>query len=503
MKNRNLLVVLILLSELQPIRAAGPDSAAPTRVRIGVDIRLGFQSCMNSWLPVAEYLSKAIPDHRFVVVPLASQQDVTRTLEKGDVEFAVLDPALEIVAHDRYGAAPLLTVVETLQGETQPRPANASCSGTLIRRADRADLRRIQDLRGQRLSAVKPWSLPGWIAPWGLLVKNGIDPHTALKQVVFEGTNGQVVKSVVDGAADVGAVDTDMLLHLIRSHQVPDESLCFFNREGRAVPLVGSGNTSSTDAYPNRVLSKTQATSDELAQRVVEALLKQSVAISVDQIPYRIGWSIAGNHGKVRRLLQDLMGPQYAESPGFPLPRRYPAWFFPAAIVAAALAAFAAGFLFLRRRYRRREHLLGEQLEDTRQELIEVRAEGQRISAILALAGCGIDIIDGENQIVYADSSFEREYGDWHGRKCHEYFCGSNAPCECCRRSLPISEQCATTLDLDRSEWTACDRAHARAHHIKGESTRMIGIPFYDEKGRWLYARIHMPMEALSAISNS
>jgi len=60
----------------------------------------------DTWLPVMEYLSKAIPDHRFVVVPLASQQDVVRTLEKGDVDFAALDPAMELLANDRYDTTP-------------------------------------------------------------------------------------------------------------------------------------------------------------------------------------------------------------------------------------------------------------------------------------------------------------------------------------------------------------------------------------------------------------
>jgi hypothetical protein len=29
---------------------------------------------------------------------------------------------------------------------------------------------------------------------------------------------------------------------------------------------------------------------------------------------------------------------------------------------------------------------------------------------------------------------------------------------------------------------------------IQGEATRMIGVPFRDEGGRWLYARVHLPL---------
>ena len=222
----------------------------PTRIRIGVDIRLGFQACMESWLPLTEYLSKAIPEHRFVVIPLASHEDVVGALTKGDLDFVALDPAMEILVQDQYGAVPLVTMTETSSEETKRRSPNDACSGTLIRRADRSDIRDIRDVRGKRISAVKPWSLTGWLAQWGLLKKHGVDPQRDLKQVVFEGTNGKVARSVLDGSADIGAIDAEMLLHLVRCNQVSAASLYFFDREGRAVPLTSGQDPSSTDAYP-------------------------------------------------------------------------------------------------------------------------------------------------------------------------------------------------------------------------------------------------------------
>jgi len=498
MKSKILLAAVTVFLALRPSFTFAAVSAPSNRVRIGVDMRQGFQACMDSWSPVAKYLSKAVPNRRFVVVPLASRQDIVRTLEKGDVDFIVLDPAMEIVANDRFFATPLLTMAETNHGETRPLPTDAACSGTLIRRVDRSDINRVEDIRGLRLSAVKPWSLCGWIAQWGLLAEHGIDPQTNLKQVVFEGTNVQVVKSVLSGAADIGAVDTQMLWHLIHSEQIPDNSLCFINREGIAVPLVAKGDISSTDTYPGRVLCKAKGTPDQLAQAVVAALQKQDVAFSLDRIPYQIRWSIACNDGKVRGLLQNLMGPYYAESPGYPLPSRYPEWLLPVLLVAMAMLLLAVVFLLLRRRSNRRETMLREQLQDRERELVEVRADRQRISAILSLADCGIDIVDDENQIVYADSSLEREYGDWHGRKCHEYFCGSNAPCAGCRRPFPINERCPTVIDVDCADTAQGGDSDAESRCGRGKSMRMIGVPFCDEGGRWLYARIHFPASAFA-----
>lgn len=131
-------------------------------------------------------------------------------------------------------------------------------------------------------------------------------------------------------------------------------------------------------------------------------------------------------------------------------------------------------------------------------ELVEARAQMQRINTILALADCGIDIIDDNNQIVFADSGLERKYGDWRGKKCHGYFCNSGTPCVGCKMLSPTDEQRITSRDLDNSERMHTDDPCAKVHFIKGETTRMIGIPFRDEGGRWLYARIHFPLTAFS-----
>ncbi len=471
---------------------AQPPSA-PQRIRIGVDVRLGLQACIDYWTPVTQHLSKAIPEYRFVVVPLASQGDLSRVLAAGGVEFMALDPAMQLAAEDRYGAIPLATMTENAPGQTPPSP-DAACSAALIRRADRSDLRDIDDLRGRRVAAVKPWSLTGWIAPWGLLTRSGIDPHRDLKQVAFEGVQGQVVRRVLDGSADAGAVDAELLAMMLGNGRIAPNALYVMNREGRAVPLTPDPPIASTTAYPGRMFSKAAAVSDALAKRVTDALIGKTLDTTLDGMPCQVRWTAPCNTSKVRRLLQTLMGPQFAESKGFPLPPQRPAWLFPVQVFGIALAVVFLAAAAMRRYYFKRDALLDNQLVDTREELIAVRAELQRINAIMALAGCGIDIVDSDNQLIYANSSLQRRYGDWHGLKCYEYFCGADGPCPQCTRPFPINERCPTTLDLDCSEWTTNPIALAEHPKVEGQSERMIGVPFRDEGGRWLYARIHFPL---------
>jgi hypothetical protein len=132
---------------------------------------------------------------------------------------------------------------------------------------------------------------------------------------------------------------------------------------------------------------------------------------------------------------------------------------------------------------------------------MEVRADKQRIDAILSLAGCGIDIVDDNDQVVYADSGLERRYGDWRGKKCYEYFCDLEKPCSGCCRPSPLGEQSKVIQDLDCSNGSTITDPHAKIHYTENQSMRMIGIPFHDESGQWLYARIHIsqPEETAAA----
>jgi len=499
MKKTILFVLLVLVCTPRLAPTVESESPAPHRVRIGVEMQTGFQSCIDFWQPIANDLSKAIPEYRFVVVPLASRVDLLRTLEKREIDFAVVNAALDAVVSDRYGTTSLTTMMKSYEVGMKMIASDATCSGAVIRRADRSDIKGIRDIRGKRFSAVMPWSLTGWLVQWELFRKHGMDPHTDLKQVVFEGTPEQVVESVLDGSADAGAVDADLLNQMARNKRIPDNSLCVINRKGQAVPLVVGEDTASTDAYLRWAFSKAADTDDQLARRVADALMTKTLNIVVDGTACQVGWTIPQNNSKVRRLLRELMGPQFAESDGYPMPQEYPTWLFPVLAIGSGLALFTVAFMFLRGRYRRRESSLEERLEKTRKELIEVRANRQRVDAILALAGCGIDIVDDENQVVYADSSLKRQYGDWHGYKCHEYYCGADRPCSGCRRPSPTDQQSQTFLDLDGSEWATAGDPHAKVHYIEGEEIRMIGIPFRDEGGRWLYARIHIPLKAFSA----
>jgi hypothetical protein len=212
--------------------------------------------------------------------------------------------------------------------------------------------------------------------------------------------------------------------------------------------------------------------------------------------PITVQWTVPSNYSSVRQTLQSLMGPRFAESDGYPLPWELPSWVWPTTLVLLGVIVLFSLLAVQRRRFRIRERTLEEQLEMNRKELLEVRAEKQRIDAILSIAGCGIDIVDDNDEIVYADAGIERRYGEWRGKKCYEVYCLAENPCAGCCRPGPLDEQKVSVTEFACHVHDIQD-PHARVHYSEEEAMRMLGVPFYDESGRWLYARIHFPISVL------
>ncbi len=97
--------------------------------------------------------------------------------------------------------------------------------------------------------------------------------------------------------------------------------------------------------------------------------------------------------------------------------------------------------------------------------------------------------------MVYADSGMQQKYGDWHGKKCHEYYCNLPHACDDCLRPATNDDQRLSFQDIDDENVTTLKDPHAKVHYVANANVRMIGVPFYDAGGRWLYARMHLPLQ--------
>lgn len=277
-------------------------------VTIGVLANRGRENALTSWQPLADYLSREIPDHIFKIQPIDFKEvfDVARD---GKVDFILVNSGLYVQLEYNYGVRPIATL--------RARHGDSGISlfaGLIITRADRTDVRSFSDLKGKHFMAVDPDSLGGWLMAKRELMIQGIDPDRDFATLDFVGTHDGVVKEILSGKVDAGAVRFDTLGHMVEEHLIdlgtirviqgdrPKSNLNIIEKE---FPFPHS-----TDIYPEWPMAKLLGTPDNLATKVAIALLKMSSQEEAAKRANIMGWDIARNYQPVHELYRELrLGP--------------------------------------------------------------------------------------------------------------------------------------------------------------------------------------------------
>jgi len=103
----------------------------------------------------------------------------------------------------------------------------------------------------------------------------------------------------------------------------------------------------------------------------------------------------------------------------------------------------------------------------------------QRMEYILGATKTGLDIIDADFNLVYVDPEWTKIYGDFKGRKCHEYFMGRETACPNCGIITALqTKQIIVTEEMLIKEGN--------------RPIQVTTIPFQNEKGEWFVAEVNV-----------
>ena len=103
----------------------------------------------------------------------------------------------------------------------------------------------------------------------------------------------------------------------------------------------------------------------------------------------------------------------------------------------------------------------------------------QQLEFTLGATKTGLDIIDKDFNLRYVDPEWARNYGDWKGKKCFQYFMSRNSACLKC-----AIQEAFRTKKVVVSEET-----------LAKEGNRLIQvttIPYQDKNGEWLVAEVNV-----------
>lgn len=107
----------------------------------------------------------------------------------------------------------------------------------------------------------------------------------------------------------------------------------------------------------------------------------------------------------------------------------------------------------------------------------EIRELQRQAEFVLGVTKTGLSITDGDFNVRYVAPPWQKVYGDYQGKKCYEYFRGTDHPCAEC--GIPRA--------------LATKQAVVRDHLSAQEGNRPVQIttiPFQAENGEWLAAEV-------------
>ncbi|HEX8978479.1 MAG TPA: HD domain-containing phosphohydrolase, partial [Parasulfuritortus sp.] len=351
-------LILLGLLLLFALRASAAD------INIGVLALRGPDKARAMWSATAEYLDRALPGDTFHIVPLGFEE-VRLAVRQGSVDFVLTNSAYYVELETLYG----VSAVATLRNRFDDTGYSVF-GGVIFTRADRNDIRRIQDLRQKTFAAVNASSFGGWQAAWLEMKHQGLNPEKDCR-LGFETTHDQVVYAVRDGKADAGTVRTDTLERMAAEGKIRLSDFYVLNQQH----VEGFPMLLSTPLYPEWPMAKLEKVPDDLAIKVAVALMQMPPESPAARAAMIKGWTLPHNYQSVREAMRELRTGPY-ESLRRPVLQdvlaEYGRWLVLALAVVVAALSTLAYVGQINRRLRQKQQALRE-LNATLEERVQSR----------------------------------------------------------------------------------------------------------------------------------
>ncbi len=411
-------------------------------IKIGLRANRGAELAIKRWQPTADYLSEAIPDHTFILVPFEINSLLNQAVSRSEFDFVFTNPASYVEHKMRYGASAIATLINKREGK-----AYSQFGSVVLARADRNDITSFHDLKGKRFMGADEQGFGGWRMAYRELLGKGVDPYKDFRLLSFGGGIQQnVVFAVRDGAVDAGSVRTDMLEKMANRGEIQLEA--FKVLEPRKTK--GFEFYHSSRLYPEWPFAKLTHTSADLADQVAAALYKLTPESEAAKLGRYMGWSTPLDYEPVNELLKELGVGPYTETGAITWVKLTKDYWKEGliALIVFSITLIISGWVTLSNRRLRR---ITSDLEKYQQHLEEMVSERTaalhkttvRLQTLFDTAAEFIFVIDPEDRITQANRYvFERTgytKNDVIGHSIKEFLTeNSQNFCEC---DFPILQE--------------------------------------------------------------
>jgi PAS domain S-box-containing protein len=131
--------------------------------------------------------------------------------------------------------------------------------------------------------------------------------------------------------------------------------------------------------------------------------------------------------------------------------------------------------------------IFAQDVTEKRRTQEQIKTLQQQTEFILGAAKTGLNITDGDFNLRYVDSAWQKVYGSYEGKKCYEYFRGADRPCEVCGIPRALATRQIVTYD-------------SRLPKEGNRPIQVTTIPFQAQSGEWLVAEVNVDIAEREAL---
>jgi two-component system sensor histidine kinase TtrS len=275
--------------------------AAGNEVVIGVLAHRGDQAAVSKWTPTIDYLNEEIPGNEFRLLPL-DLHEMSAALAQDKLDFILTNPGNYVDLERKFGVSRITTLKNLHFGNPY-----TMFGAVIFTRADREDIRVLQDLDDKSFGAVSADAFGGFQMAWRELKQAGIDPYRDLSRLqFFDFPQDDIVFAVRDGLIDAGTVRAETLERMISNGRVERGDFRILN----ALSADDYPFPHSTRLYPEWAFAKVKSTPGALAKSVAIALMKMPAGHPAMIAGDYAGWTVPLNYQPVHELFMELgIGP--------------------------------------------------------------------------------------------------------------------------------------------------------------------------------------------------
>ncbi|WP_201222764.1 PAS domain S-box protein [Halochromatium roseum] len=358
------------------------------------------------WQPLATYLSERLPDHQ-VSLRLLDIEALKHALSLDELDLLFTNPVHYVDLRQQF---PMSGALATLMRQEQGQGIS-QLGGVIFTRAERDDLKTLQDLRQRDILAVGREFLGGYIAPLEALTAVGVKPDQ-LNMQLDPATHDAVVFGVLNGRGDAGFVRTGILEQLQAEGRIELGQIKILGpKTAPGFPFLHS-----TRLYPEWPIMALPGLDASVGRQLTAALIELTPEHPAAQAAGIAGFDLPADYGTLEMVMRQLRVPPFAQQQAPSLDdiwRYYQRELLLTGVLALLVAGLLLG-LVVNNRHQRQLHN-------------HIAASEQRLFSALDGAGHGIWDWDArtnkadysrrwKEMLGYAEEEIAPRYDEWSRR---------------------------------------------------------------------------------------